>query len=126
MNPSTITLKYFLSTMENELREPIEELKILPLCERKLFRKYRRLVWKITNKQNISKLPNFCNRGFHNYHLDHKVSIWYGFKNKLDHKMIANINNLEFIPYKNNMSKGTKSNFKDFKGAQIVLFRDDL
>lgn len=98
------------------------EQKEIPLCEKALWRKYRNLVWKITERQPLKKLPNNDKRGFFNYHLDHKVSIWYGYKNKLDPKLIGSIDNLEFIPWKQNSLKGTKCNFKGFKGGQTVVF----
>jgi hypothetical protein len=98
------------------------EIKTIPLCERELWKKYRRLCWKITEKQNIKKLPNYCNRGFKNYHLDHKVSIWYGYKNKIDPKLIGSIDNLEFIPCYENQTKGIKCNFKGAKPFQLILF----
>jgi hypothetical protein len=102
--------------------EPKPELKEIPLCEKFLWRKYRNLVWKITEKQNIKKLDNYQLRAFKGYHLDHKVSIWYGYKNKLDPKLIGDIENLEFIPYRENMRKGTKSNFKNAKCLQKIMF----
>lgn len=122
-----LNYKFYYSKMiaEGKLNEPEappKEVKKLPSCEKQLWRKYRRLVWKITEKQNLKKLPNFDKRGFTNYHLDHKVSIWYGYKHKLDPKLIGGIDNLELIPYKENMLKATKSNFKGAKCLQTVMF----
>ncbi len=121
-----VDIKYYLSLIEKipDSEEIIKELDSKPIheCEKGLWRKYKRLVWKITKKQNLKKLSNFENRGFKNYHLDHKVSIWYGYKNKLDPKMIGSIDNLEFIPYKDNMIKSTKCNFKNTKCLQSVIF----
>jgi len=77
-----------------------------------VFKKYKRDVWYYTNKQNLKILPNYEKRGLCGvkgaYQLDHKYSILEGFKNNVDPKIIGNINNLEFIPWKNNRDKGTK------------------
>ena len=52
---------------------------------------YKKLVWDLTEKQPIHKLPNFDKRGPHNYHLDHKISVWFGYKNNIDPKIIADV-----------------------------------
>lgn len=75
---------------------------------RKSWKAYRRLVWKLTNLQPVSTLENHHLRGFHNYHLDHKVSIWYGWKNNIPADQIADISNLRFIPWMENMRKGVR------------------
>ncbi len=72
------------------------------------WKKYQKLVKKITETQPIATLAFSDKRGFKSYHLDHKISIWHGFKNNIDPSIIANIDNLEFIPYKDNMRKGIK------------------
>jgi hypothetical protein len=107
---------------DGKLKEFKPEIKFIPECEKKIWRRYRNLVWKITEKQNLKKLSNFNKRGFLNYHLDHKVSIWYGYKNKIDPKLIGSIDNLEFIPYQENMRKATNCNFKDAKNMQTIIF----
>lgn len=126
MNPMSVDLKYYLSVLEKESepQEVLTEINKIPSCEKLLWRKYRNLVWKITKKQPIHKLENFKNRGFHNYHLDHKVSIWYGYKNKLDPKMIGSIANLEFIHWKLNLRKSIKCNFSGHPNLQTVIFVD--
>lgn len=118
-----IDLRYYLSVERKriELAAPKGSLKI-PTCEKKLWRAYKNTVWKITESQNLKKLPFFSERGWKNYHLDHKVSIWYGYKNKLDPKLIGSIDNLEFIPYKDNILKSTKCNFKKANCLQSVIF----
>ena len=121
--------KYYTTLLFKDSKEVadsnvVDKLKEIPLCERSLWKKYRYKVWKITKKQNIKKLLNFEKRAFKGYHLDHKVSIWYGYKHTLCPKMIGGIDNLEFIPYKDNMRKGIRCNFDGFKGMQKVLFID--
>lgn len=73
---------------------------------------YRRNVLKITNKQQIHLLENFYKRGVSGkegaYQLDHKYSILEGFKNNISVQLIGNINNLQFIPWKENAVKRTK------------------
>jgi len=42
------------------------------------------------------------------FHLDHKISILYGFINNIPEEFISHINNLEIIPSKINLQKNTK------------------
>lgn len=125
MVEASVQLRSEISRLINEsiiiIPEP-KEVKNLPVCEKQLWRKYRRLVWKITEKQPIYKLAHYKERAFKGYHLDHKVSIWYGYKNKLDPKLIGSIDNLEFIPHYENERKGRKCNFKDSKALQTIIF----
>lgn len=72
------------------------------------FKKYRRKVYYWTNKNDLSCLNYYDKRALKGYHLDHKYSITEGFRNNVPPKVIGNINNLEFIHYKDNCSKGTK------------------
>lgn len=77
-----------------------------------IFKRYRKRVVYHTNKQSIDTLPNYDKiRGLSGtlgcYQLDHKYSILEGFKNDVDPKIIGNINNLEFIPWEDNIKKGT-------------------
>jgi len=81
-------------------------VKILPE-----FRKYWNSVINETNKQSIHTLDNSDKRGLTGvdgaYHLDHKFSIFEGFKQGVEPEIIGNINNLEFIPWEDNLSKGS-------------------
>ena len=72
------------------------------------FKKYRRKVYYWTNKNDLTQLDNYEKRGRFGFHLDHKYSITEGFKNKVPPKVIGGIDNLEFICYTDNLSKGTK------------------
>lgn len=72
---------------------------------------YYQKVWRLTNRQNISILENFKLRGMANqgkYHLDHKFSINEGFKQNIPIHIIGNIENLQMITGRNNLSKGKK------------------
>jgi hypothetical protein len=72
------------------------------------FKKYRRKVYYWTSKNDLTQLDNHEKRGRFGFHLDHKYSITEGFKNKVPPKVIGSIDNLEFICYTDNLSKGTK------------------
>lgn len=75
---------------------------------KKKWRRYRRKVWEITEEQPLEILPDYHKRGFKNYHLDHRKSIWQGWKDSDPPEDIADISNLRMIPYKQNMIKGRK------------------
>lgn len=72
------------------------------------WKEYKKRCWDITNKQPLDLLENIKRRGFMDMHLDHKISIWFGFKNGIDPEDIGNIANLRMIPFAENMSKGKK------------------
>lgn len=77
------------------------------------FEHYRVKVYKSMYrfKDEIKKLENFDKRGHANkgmYHLDHKFSIYEGFKQNVPPYIIGHINNLEMIIGRNNLSKSRK------------------
>lgn len=60
---------------------------------------------------NYKKYKNIINpknleRGNNKYHLDHKFSIYEGFKKNIDPEIIASVNNLEMLTECENISKG--------------------
>jgi len=73
------------------------------------FKKYKREVLMVTNKQFINTLDNYNKRGVSGkdgaYHLDHRFSIMEGFKQGVNPEIIGQINNLEFIPWEENLTK---------------------
>jgi transposase-like protein len=75
------------------------------------FKKYWNQVINETKKQPIRDLDNYDKRGFTGidgaYHLDHRFSIFEGFKQSIEPEIIGNISNLEFIPWEDNLSKGS-------------------
>jgi hypothetical protein len=76
------------------------------------YKKYKNDVTKITRQQSINQLLNYEKRGNSGvegaYHLDHKYSIVEGFKNGISPEIIGGIKNLEFIPWKENITKRAK------------------
>ena len=82
---------------------------ITAVCDRDPFKYYSSEVWRYTNEQDLKSLKDFDKRGHvsikNSYHLDHKYSIFRGFIDKIDAKIIGNICNLEMIPSIDNCSK---------------------
>ncbi len=96
-----------------------------PIEELPDFKKYKKEVYKITRNQSIHTLEYSNKQGFvtkeNSYHLDHIFSIKEGFDKNILPIYIGNINNLQFIPSKENISKGSRSDitleelFQSFK-----------
>ena len=72
---------------------------------------YYKQVIKYTNNQPLLTLENYNNRGRAGiegaYHIDHKISIKYGFVNSIPPYIIGNINNLEMLPWYDNIYKSS-------------------
>lgn len=76
--------------------------------------KYKKQVRALTAK-NYKLFKNIINPenlkiGKKEYHLDHKYSIYEGFKNKVDYRVISAKENLQIIPFRENLSKQAKCN----------------
>lgn len=67
--------------------------------------KYRKEVEAVTRKQPLYQLDNSDKRGRNRYHLDHILSVSFGFNSGIDPEVIGDIRNLRFIPYKTNLEK---------------------
>lgn len=72
--------------------------------------KYYKKVWKITEQQDLTSLPNHDKRGKisrmeNAYHLDHIVPIIEGYKNNIKPEVIGDISNLRFIPALKNIKR---------------------
>lgn len=85
----------------------------IPLADYEDFELYKYRVWECTNKQNIKSLDNYELRGRSDlsnsaHHLDHKYSMFQGFKDNIPPFIIGNICNLEMLYYFDNISKGKK------------------
>lgn len=84
----------------------------IPDVERTAYEIYHREVWNIT-RTNINKVPNLSLRGRLDqktdaYHLDHRFSIYEGFKNTVPPEIIGSEHNLEMIPARRNCGKGKR------------------
>ena len=74
-------------------------------------RLYYLKVWSITETQPLHKLRYYskrCFRGSGCFHLDHIVSISYGFLNEIPPEKIGSLTNLRFISARANIRKGYK------------------
>ncbi len=76
------------------------------------FLKYRWEVDRLTRKQPIHILKNVDKRGkagiIGAYHLDHIKSVWYGYSKQIPAEEIADIQNLQFLPWLENQKKWYK------------------
>lgn len=94
------------------------------------FKYYHRMVWKLTNRNDLNVLP-FCElRGRADedenaHHLDHILSIKDGFLKNIPVYIISNINNLRFIHFSQNCSKNSKSDI-DIDELWSEMVRNDL
>lgn len=73
------------------------------------YHRYKREVTNITKRIDVSNLPNSEKRGKSGvkgaYQLDHKLEISEGYVRGISPNIIADISNLQFIPWKENMKK---------------------
>ena len=103
---------------ENTLKECKKLIRDNPKIKRKKLDKMKDLdkrlyyikVWVITESQPIHTLRNSkkrCWKGTGCYHLDHIVSISYGFLNKLPPEKIGSMDNLRFLHWTKNIKKGS-------------------
>lgn len=86
-----------------------------PIDQLPAFTKYKREVWKITNK-NAHKIPNYdsskrgrCSLVHDTYQVDHNLSIFEGFIDGVSPEIIGHECNLSFIPWRENLEKWSKS-----------------
>ena len=102
-----------------DIPKPIDQKKL----EKKSWNKYKVIVWKITRSQDLSSLENYEKRitldmikehgkklfqSEDLYALDHRISVYHGWKNDLDPYVIGSLANLRYIPSRQNCTKGTK------------------
>lgn len=110
-----------LKTQKPETKKAIDREAV-----KKQKKKYWEDVMRITKAQNLQELEGYENRltifelkkygnkafGMKRFnHLDHKISIAYGFKNGIPANVIGHISNLRYIPGDENLAKGTKCVF---------------
>ena len=65
---------------------------------------YRDTVNRLTEEVK-NQIPNIHKRGFRNYHIDHKISIKYGYDNGIIPEHISHISNLHMMYWKDNVRK---------------------
>lgn len=92
-------------------KKKVIKQKVIP--NKSLFKSYKKQVWQLT-EVNCVTLQDISKRGFTSFHIDHKISIDYGFKNNIPVENIAHISNLRMIMYKENMIKGVKCFIDDY------------
>lgn len=97
-------IRYKIRKITKKYPKIKQKIKNFKNLEKKL---YYAMVWEFTEEQPLRILENFDKRGWKNHHLDHIYPISMGFVNKISPKKIGNIKNLRFIPYKENLSKGS-------------------
>jgi hypothetical protein len=65
---------------------------------------YKEKVVELTEKVK-HLIEGIENRGWHKFHIDHKISIKWGFDNNIPPKHIAHIDNLRMLWWKDNFNK---------------------
>jgi hypothetical protein len=85
-----------------KIKQKIKNIKDL---EKRL---YYAMVWEVTECQKLYLLENSDKRGWKDHHLDHIYPIAMAIKEKIPPEKVGNIKNLRFIPYEENLSKGSK------------------
>jgi len=74
--------------------------------------KYKNEVWRVTNSQPLHLLENYDKRGASGqdgaYQIDHMYSVLKGFKNAVPPTLIGHIDNLQMLPWLDNVKKGWK------------------
>ena len=96
-------MKYVKFVKKNpKIRPKIKNIKNL---ERKLYYAH---VWEVTENQPLNILENYDKRGWKNHHLDHIFPISIGYTQNIHPKKVGNIKNLQFIPFEENLSKGSQ------------------
>ena len=111
-NYGVTNVRYLKRTQETIRRTNELSGRWLPYSELDSRKEYELKVRRLSEKQEIQELEFFKLRGpveKDGYHLDHVYSIADGFKNNIPIHIIANINNLRFIPARQNQSKNSKS-----------------
>ena len=68
------------------------------------FTLYKEKVMELTEKVK-HLIEGIENRGWHKYHIDHKISIKWGFDNNIPPKHIAHIDNLRMMWWRDNFNK---------------------
>lgn len=68
------------------------------------FQKYKERVKELT-EQIKHMIPGIEDRGYYKYHIDHKISVRWGFENNIPEEHISDISNLRMLWWKDNLNK---------------------
>jgi hypothetical protein len=68
------------------------------------FKKYKDRVFELTEEVK-HLIDGIESRGYHKFHIDHKISIKWGFDNNIPERYIAHIDNLRMLWWKENFNK---------------------
>lgn len=105
--------KIAMKLAQPKIRKTMEEkIMWIPLEKKKEWELYCMEVSKITTSQKLDTLKHFEKWGNRRldenaFELDHKISKKYGFDNNIPPEIIGDIDNLQFIHWKDNSTKGT-------------------
>lgn len=90
----------------------------IPLKDIPEVKKYKREVWRLTN-QNVHLIENYdsskrgrCSLTEDNWQVDHKLSITQGWLDGLSPEQMSHPANLQFIPWRDNLSKWHRSSLE--------------
>ena len=89
------------------------------------YNQYRGKVAHLSSKQNISALENYNKDG---YELEHNITVWFGFHNNIDARILSDIRNLSFVEKSLNAKKSYYSLITDSNKFIIEnnLIHDDF
>lgn len=95
-----------IETRKNTMiQSMVENGYAIPLDEQDKFKRYAEKVRYLTDKQDLSCIPDIQKRS-KVYHLDHKYSILQGYLDNIPTHIMADVSNLEILHYLENQSKG--------------------
>jgi hypothetical protein len=80
--------------------------------------KYKEKVFELTEEVK-HQIDGIENRGFNTYHIDHKISVKWGFENNIPEEHIAHIDNLQMLWWEENFNKNVVCEVDD-KNKWIV------
>ena len=83
------------------------------------YKNYCNEVKRLTKKQPLHQLENYKLRGRNKYHLDHIISMKYGFDHNIHPEIIADIRNLRFIPASQNHNK---SDYFEMESHDLLIY----
>jgi len=97
-----------------------------PLKDIPEVKKYRREVWKLTNA-NAHLIENYdaskrgrCSKSKDNWQVDHKLSITQGWLDDVTPEQLSHPANLQFIPWRDNLSKWHRSSLQKSELLDLI------